>query len=60
MEHDPLGTGGNAIMALIEGRETGQDCIIVVGHIGGIVDGLIVSCQIPESGLEDKSLIPSL
>lgn len=33
VEHDPLGAGSNAIMALIEGRETSQDCIIIVGHV---------------------------
>lgn len=35
MEHNPLGTGGNAVVTLIEGRETCQDCIIIVGHVVG-------------------------
>jgi len=37
MEHDPLGTCGYAIMALIEGGEASQNCIIIVGHYNGYV-----------------------
>lgn len=33
VEHNPLGTGGNAVVTLIQGRETCQDCIIIVGHV---------------------------
>lgn len=32
VEHNPLGTGGDTVMTLVQGRETGQDCIIIVGH----------------------------
>ena len=32
VEHDPLGCGGNAIVALIEGRQSSQNGIIVVSH----------------------------
>lgn len=34
VKHDPLGTGGNAVMALIESREASQNCIIIIGHNG--------------------------
>lgn len=32
MEHDPLGCGGNTVVALVEGRQASQDGIIVVSH----------------------------
>lgn len=33
VEHDPLGRGCDAIMALIQCRQPGKDRIIVVGHL---------------------------
>lgn len=32
MEHDPLGSSCNAVVALIEGREFGQHSVVCVGH----------------------------
>lgn len=35
MEHDPLGRRRNAVMALIQGGQLGEDRIVVVCHCGG-------------------------
>lgn len=32
VEHYPLGCSGNAVMALVEGRQASQNGIIVVSH----------------------------
>lgn len=32
MEHNPLGCGGNTVMTLVEGRQAGQNGVIVVSH----------------------------
>lgn len=37
MKHDPLGRSGNAVVALIQGRETGQNGIVIISHSERVV-----------------------
>ncbi len=62
MEHDPLCGRGNAVVALVKGRELGQDGVVVVRHAGVVlvwaVEKLDVEMLTSRTGLGSKWLAP--
>jgi len=57
MEHDPLSCGRNAVVALIQTRQTRQHSIVVVGHVekdrrGVWSRGLQRACRLRQASVD--------